>query len=136
MNIGSNSDTICNLVVHQLKTYWTEISETDIRRNVPEALHLMDEDFKDINSPRFQVDGNSKFNPLMSVHWMIFLYRLSNILYKNGGGTAADQVYYLNKIMHSIDEYPKLDYEYEKSVVFHSHPTPEEVFEPIKRLRK
>lgn len=40
------------------------------------------------------------------------------------------------KIMHSVDEYPKLDYEYEKSVVFHSKPTSEEVFGPIKKLNK
>lgn len=39
------------------------------------------------------------------------------------------------KIMHSIDEYPKLDFEYEKSVIFHSKPTNEEVFAPIKKLR-
>lgn len=103
MNIENSSHLISNLVIHQLKAYWTDINETDIRSTVPEALRLMDEDFKGINSPRFQVDGISKFNPLMSVHWMIFLYRLSNILYRNGGCSAADQVYYLNKIMHSID---------------------------------
>jgi len=38
------------------------------------------------------------------------------------------------KIMHSIDEYPKLNYEYEKSVVFHSNPQEDEVFAPIKKL--
>ncbi len=38
------------------------------------------------------------------------------------------------KIMHSVDEYPKLDYEYESSVVFHSNPTSDEVFAPIKKL--
>lgn len=85
MNIENSSHLISNLVIHQLKAYWTDINETDIRSTVPEALRLMDEDFKGINSPRFQVDGISKFNPLMSVHWMIFLYRLSNILYRNGG---------------------------------------------------
>lgn len=37
------------------------------------------------------------------------------------------------KIMHSVEEYPKLDYEYEKSVVFHSQPTPDEVFFPNRR---
>ena len=40
------------------------------------------------------------------------------------------------KIMHSVEEYPKLDYEYEKSVVFHSMSTPDEVFEPIRNLNK
>ena len=40
------------------------------------------------------------------------------------------------KIMHSVEEYPKLDYEYEKSVVFHSQPNPDEVFEPIRNINK
>lgn len=50
---ANSPHSINNLVVHQLKAYWTDISETDIRSNVLEALRLMDEDFKDINSPRF-----------------------------------------------------------------------------------
>ena len=37
------------------------------------------------------------------------------------------------KIMNSVAEYPKLDYEYEKSVVFHSQSTPDEVFFPNRR---
>lgn len=109
MNNDNSCQSISALVLHQLKAYWTEIDETQIKNNVPKALHLMEEDFKAINSPRFHVDGVVKFNPLMSVHWMIFLYRLSNILHKNGGGTAADQVYYLNKIMHSIDWFYAID---------------------------
>lgn len=32
------------------------------------------------------------------------------------------------------DEYPKLDREYEQSIIFKPYPTPEEVFEPIKKL--
>lgn len=103
MIISKIEHSISDLVIHQLKAYWTEIDESSIRNAVPEALCAMDANFKDINSPRFQIDGDVRFNPLMSVHWMIFLYRLTSILFKNGRGTAADQVYYLNKIMHSID---------------------------------
>lgn len=33
-----------------------------------------------------------------------------------------------------IDEYPKLDAQYEREVIFHAYPTPEKVFEPIKKL--
>ena len=40
------------------------------------------------------------------------------------------------KIMNTVDEYPKLDYDYEQSVIFHSTPQQEEVFAPIKKLRK
>ena len=40
----------------------------------------------------------------MSVQWMNFLYRVSHSLYeKYGSCKAADQVYYLNKIMHGND---------------------------------
>ncbi len=80
-----DSNDISNLVIHQLKTYWIDVNPNVIREYVPNALEMMDNDFKDINSPRFQVEGVAKFSPLMSVHWMIFLYRLSSIIYKNGG---------------------------------------------------
>lgn len=33
-----------------------------------------------------------------------------------------------------LEEYPKLDFDYEQSVVFKPYPSPEEVFEPIKKL--
>ena len=42
----------------------------------------------------------------MSVQWMIFLYRLAHQIFINGNGNTpkeADQIYYLNKIMHSND---------------------------------
>lgn len=37
-------------------------------------------------------------------------------------------------IQTTIEEYPKLDYEYEKSVVFKPYISSEEVFEPVKKL--
>jgi 1-acyl-sn-glycerol-3-phosphate acyltransferase len=40
------------------------------------------------------------------------------------------------EIMKNVENYPKLNYEYEKSIVFHSKPTSEEVFGPIMRLKK
>lgn len=108
MDINSNS--IGDLVVHQLKSYWIDINERDIRESVPDALHLIDEGFKNIKSPRFQVNGRSFFDPLMSIHWMIFLYRLSNVLYKTDKErSSADQVYYLNKILHAIDWFYAVD---------------------------
>lgn len=35
----------------------------------------------------------------------------------------------------SVEEYPKLDYDYEQSIIFHRKPSEEEVFAPIKKLR-
>lgn len=44
------------------------------------------------------------FTPYHSVMYMIFLYFLSNEIYKRGNsGELSDKIYYLNKIMHSVD---------------------------------
>lgn len=42
------------------------------------------------------------FNPFHSIQWMTFLYYLSHELYVSGSD-LCDKVYYLNKIMHSVD---------------------------------
>lgn len=45
-----------------------------------------------------------------SCQWMAFLYTLSNELYKNGiDSKICSQVYYLNKIMNSIDLYYEIE---------------------------
>lgn len=99
-----DSKYISELVIHQLKSCWLDVDENIIQKYVPLALEKMNDGFKDIPSKRFSFNGQGILDPLFSVHWMIFLYRLSKVLCeKRGGGAVADQVYYLNKIMHSID---------------------------------
>ena len=49
------------------------------------------------------------FEPLHSLTWMIFLYRISVLLYKGGKNQEANMVYYLNKIMHGIDWFYKVE---------------------------
>lgn len=109
MNKIFDEASVGELVVHQLRSYWTDIDEKAIKKQIPIALKMIDENFKDIKSNRFSQKGQGLFNPYFSSHWMIFLQRLSNILYKCGGGIAADQLYYLNKIMHSVDWYCAVD---------------------------
>lgn len=41
--------------------------------------------------------------------WIIFLYKLSHILYKNNYIDTACKIYYLNKIMHSVELYYEVD---------------------------
>ena len=96
---------ITNLVLRQLKNYWDDVDENIIAANVPEALKAMEENFYGLPNKRFFDGVKAVFNPVMSIHWMIFLYRLSNVIYKNWEGTAkeADYCYYLNKIMHAND---------------------------------
>ena len=45
-----------------------------------------------------------RFNPYHSVQYMTFLYYLSHDIYKNANaGQLCDKVYYLNKILNSVD---------------------------------
>lgn len=54
-------------------------------------------------STRLYKDGDMVFNPMHTVTWAIFLYRLSRLLYLAGNIYEADCVYYLNKIMNSVE---------------------------------
>ena len=50
------------------------------------------------------------FNPYHSIKYMIFLYITSNELYKKYGKLVlCDKIYYLNKIMNSIDIYYEVE---------------------------
>lgn len=86
MKLAYSEQQIGDLVIHQLKGYWPDIDEETIRAAVPDALNLMDMNFRELSSRRFSCDGEAVFNPLMSTHWMIFLYRLSHLLFKRNGG--------------------------------------------------
>lgn len=102
-------DNIEEILLRQLRNYWVDIDEDVISRNVPAALNILEENYIGIPNRRFWDGQEVHFSPYISVQWMNFLYRLSHVLYKNGGGTAADQVYYLNKIMHSTDWFYAID---------------------------
>ena len=56
-----------------------------------------------VASLRLFQDESMIFNPMHTVTWAIFLYRLSRLLYLNGDVHEADCVYYLNKIMNSVE---------------------------------
>ncbi len=106
MKITGNIEDI---LFRQLHNYWGEIDDVAITRNIPLALSAIENNYKELPNRRLWNGEEVIFSPYMSVQWMNFLYRLSHSLYQNGGGTAADQVYYLNKIMHANDWFYAID---------------------------
>ena len=112
-------DSIERILFHQLKSYWPQIDEELIKQNIPVALEKTEKTYHGMPNSRLWNGHDVVFSPYMSTQWMNFLYRLSHELYLNGAGIAADQVYYLNKIMHSNDWF----YAIELPVHFHcEHP--------------
>lgn len=101
--MGIRCNNIEETLLHQLYNFWPDVDEKKILSAVPTALDAIQKNYEGLPNKRLFDGKDVRFVPLMSVQWMNFLYRLSHALYKTGGGTAADQVYYLNKIMHSVD---------------------------------
>ena len=96
-------ENVEDTLIHQLHSFWIYVDEDAVLSIVPTVLNAMKRNYAGLPNERYYDGKNVLFSPYISVQWMNFLYRLSHELYKNGRIVEADQVYYLNKIMHSID---------------------------------
>lgn len=94
---------VYDLLIHQLNNYWTDYDAQIINKMVPFALEEMENSYSAVSSDKFYNNNRMVFSPYYSVTWMIFLYRLSYLLGIENNNHEAGIVYYLNKIMHSID---------------------------------
>lgn len=100
---------ISSLLIHQLNNYWTAYDSKRIEEVVPIAMDIMEQNYCMLPSERFFYEGKMVFSPMHSVTWSIFLYRVSKLLALRGDLTEADAVYYLNKIMNSVDWYHQIN---------------------------
>ncbi len=91
------------VLLHQLRNFWTDIEEESFSKAVPYALGEIERNFVGMPNEKFWDGKEVVFSPYVSVQWMNFLYRLSRVLFLDGKQKSADQVYYLNKILHSND---------------------------------
>ena len=91
-------------LLYQLHSHWPHVDDELILSVVPEALEIIQQNYEELPNRRIFDGENVLFSQYMSVQWMNFLYRVSHVLFqKYGSCHSADQVYYLNKIMHSND---------------------------------
>lgn len=97
------------LVKKQLTNYFpalTDEEDQQLKKSVEKAIEASVNNFSKSDNKYFTriVDGERvvRFNPYHSIQWMTFLYYLSHDLYINSS-TVCDKIYYLNKIMHSVD---------------------------------
>lgn len=108
MGIIIDHNWIEHLVLHQLSSFWQNIDKSIIHKSIPSALQSIEKGFTGLPNRRFFDGENVCFSPYISLHWMLFLYWLARDIYLSGKGITpkeADQVYYLNKILHANDWY-------------------------------
>ena len=108
--MGIKSIDVENTLLHQLHSFWPRIDEEIILASVPSALNAIRQNYEGLPNKRIYDGEDVLFSPYVSFQWMNFLYRLSHAIFqKMGDCPAADQVYYLNKIMHGNDWFYAID---------------------------
>lgn len=80
--------------------------QDEILLYIDRALEKIDYCFSNSRNKYYGKNGQAYFTPYHSGQYSIFLYFLSNLIYLDGGNPdTCSQIYYLNKIMNSVDLY-------------------------------
>lgn len=112
MEIRNGLDNLQNNLCRQLNLHWDEVDEKIVLRYVTITLERLERILRATSKRNGYIWKADEvvFSPLHSVQYSIFLYLLSNTIYKSEGAIReADMVYYLNKIMHSCDWFYAID---------------------------
>lgn len=106
MVINLTEQYLINFTNQQLKNIL--ISDEDVSPYVKESLEKSEVCFKPNNNKYYK--NKDSFSVFHSGQYSIFLYYLSNTIFKRSGNTEfASKVYYLNKILHSVDWFYAID---------------------------
>ena len=116
MNLEISIDDIEALIAKQLDHIFTYNRETEgpiMKRAVNLALSRCEQCFSltRVRSKYYVRNSEIYFNPFHSRQYAIFLYYLSNSIYKEfpESGTLADRVYYLNKVLNGLDLFYEIE---------------------------
>jgi len=110
MQCKYSTEQLFHLVNHQLSNFWPDggVSESCVS-SFKAAMQRVEENFIHRKGRIFQKDGIASFDVTHSVQYSIFLYTYANQLYRDGAEDAAGRIYYLNKIMNSVDWFYAVD---------------------------
>ncbi|MDT8375579.1 MAG: hypothetical protein RQ867_02445 [Mariprofundaceae bacterium] len=104
------------LVARQLGTLFVFDPQHEgplLKRAVAIALQRSECCFSEtrVRSKYYVRDGEIYFNPFHSGQYAIFLYFLSNTIYRevSGSSTLSDRVYYLNKVLNGLDLFYEIE---------------------------
>lgn len=104
MQCKYSPEQLFHLVNHQLSNFWPDGEVLDSSFTSFEmAVQRIEANFVHRKGRIFQNDGVASFDVTHSVQYSIFLYTYANQLYRDGSEDIAGRVYYLNKIMNSVD---------------------------------
>lgn len=117
MECALDKNELLTLVSKQLNNFFNvnDKEKASLKFNLDKALSRTEFCFDNTQNKYYSKEGKTYFNPFHSGQYSIFLYYLSNTIYKYGEkNTLPDKVYYLNKALNSCD----LFYEVELPDIF------------------
>lgn len=106
-----DDEYILELLFNQLKMFQINKSEEDlIRISFDEAKKRIEYCFKNTSNKYYSKGEQAFFNPFHSGQWCIFLYYLSNTIFKSSNNRiVCDKIYYLNRTLNSCDLFYEVD---------------------------
>lgn len=124
MIISVSKNNLNELILKQLNAllmFDPKINDNlHLTKSIDESLEKAEFCFSHIRNKYFRKNGNVYFDVYHTDQYAMFLYFLSNTIYKKFNNTLlATKVYYLNKILHSIDVYFEVEL---PSIFMFSHP--------------
>ncbi len=106
MNKSKTQLDIAKIIIKQLKNFWC-ISFKEKRMIDGEIQNAFDKYYIIANASKNKYFKDAKFSIYHSDQYAILLYLLGHCLIKRSL-ELAEKLYYLNKVMHSIDLYPEV----------------------------
>ena len=106
MKISLSQDELLQYISTQINTYMPDNKRIDehLKMCLQDALFRTEECFKKIIIPYYRINEEVVFNHFNSDQYAMFLYILSNEVWKRYGNfEVASKLMYLNKIMHSMN---------------------------------
>lgn len=108
------------LVEKQLNNFFLDIDISQLKNNIPTTLERLEICLNKVKSKYCHIENETYFSPYNSTQYGLFLYYLSNTIYRTiGRNSLSDQIYYLNKIMNSVDWYYEISL---PNVFYTEHP--------------
>lgn len=110
LNSSINNESLFELLCKQLNNFFfIEDDELLILKELQQAvLERLTKCIGKVDNKYFKKDGEAFFSPYHSGQYLMFLYFYSNEIAKRGQSELQDKVYYLNKILHSVDIYGEI----------------------------
>lgn len=112
MKISMSKEDLLDYVTYQIKHFFPDkkSNSDELGHYWDIALQRIEHCFSKINSKYYWDGQEAVLNHLNADHYAMFLYILSNTLYRNNSDTTlCTKVFQLNRYLHSIDVYYEVE---------------------------